>query len=340
MAGSLDADDISTLNKLLENSSSVAIVCHQNPDGDAVGSSLGLAAVLRKIGKETDVVMPNRPPEFLQWMSGFDSVIFGDADLNKANELIKKADLLFCLDFNSSDRTGVLQDQVSAHQCRVLVDHHQDPEDGWALKFSDTAKSSTCELVIDVLEGISFMEYMDRDAASCFYTGIMTDTGSFRYPATTADTHRVAAKLLELGVDHSAIHTRVLDSNSEDRMRLWGLALRERLKVLHDGQFAVISLSKQDLHRFHYRPGDTEGLVNQGLSIKGVRMAMFLAEQDSYIKMSARSIGDLPVHLFMRQHFSGGGHKNAAGGRSTESINTTVERVIDEAGKFLNDHPV
>jgi phosphoesterase RecJ-like protein len=339
MDSPLGKKEVQQLLDLLDKKPVTAIVCHQNPDGDAVGSSLGLALLLSKQDIPVTVVMPNRPPKFLQWMTGYEKVLFHDVHGEKTTEAISSSQLLFCLDFNAPSRTGKLSDVVAAHPQKVLIDHHEGPDDCWNIALNRIGHSSTSELIYDLMESSSLSGLLDEDIASCIYTGIMTDTGSFRYPATTPRTHIVASELLKTGIDQSIIHSRVLDCNSEDRMHLWGIALKDRLKVLHNGQLAIIALSRSDLHRFHYRPGDTEGLVNQGLSIEGVRMALFLAEQDGYVKMSARSVGDVPVHHFMSAHFSGGGHKNAAGGRSMEPLKETVDKAVKEAGEFLLSHP-
>ena len=327
------------LRQKLDAQPSVAIVCHQNPDGDAVGSSLGLAAILKKTGLDVQVLMPNQPPAFLRWINGFDQVVFHENNEDGANQAIEQADLLFCLDFNASGRTGGLSPVVDNHPFKVLVDHHRDSEDIWTISFSYPEFSSTCELIFDLIESLGLDQHIDKHIAEALYTGIMMDTGSFRYKATTPRTHQVAAKLLKSGIDQSVIHSRVFDSNTEDRMRLWGLALLERLRIEHEGQIAIIALSRKDLHRFRYRPGDTEGLVNQGLAIEGVRMAMFLAEQENHVKMSARSSGELPMNDFMRSHFNGGGHLNAAGGRSHDSLDETMKKVVEYSKDFLADNP-
>ncbi len=338
MLNLLASEPLEAFKNKLRTGANIAIVCHQNPDGDAIGSTLALGLALSKLGHSVSMIIPNRPPRFLHWLPRFGEMLDHDKDNEQVEAAIMGSDVLCCLDFNAPRRTGALEAAVKKHPFKVLIDHHEEPEDCWDISFSYPKWSSTCELVFDVLEGIGAKETIDADIATCIYTGIMTDTGSFRYSATTPRTHEVAAELLKFGVDPATIHSRVLDSNSEDRIRLWGLALLERLKIEQKGKLALIGLSMTDLHRFHYRPGDTEGLVNQGLSIEKVCMSVYMAEQDGYVKMSARSVGNIPVNEFMRDHFNGGGHRNAAGGRHIGTLKETVSLVKEHAGPFLDQH--
>lgn len=334
----LSLEELNKLRAKLDTLSTAAVICHVNPDGDAIGSALGLGLFLRAKGIDTQVVIPNSPPANLQWMPGYTTIKDYEQSPEEVEGLIKSSEILFCVDFNAPSRAGGAEGLVANHPFKVLIDHHQEPASGWNIFFSEPQRSSTCEMVYDLIDGLGGADLIDVDIATNVYTGIMTDTGSFRYSATKPRTHEIAARLLSKGVQPEQVQERIMNSNSESRMRLWGLALLERMELLHDGQLALIPLSLKDLHRFHYRPGDTEGLVNQGLSVLGVKMAVFIAEQDGYVKMSSRSVGTLPVNEFMRDHFNGGGHINAAGGRSYEDFNTTKQAVKDHSFDFLQAH--
>jgi phosphoesterase RecJ-like protein len=221
----------------------------------------------------------------------------------------------------------------------VLIDHHQDPEALAQITFSDVASCSTCQMVVDILTALDLEEAMDAQAATCLYTGIMTDSGSFRFSSTAPHTLRVAARLMELGAVPDHIVSAVLDDNTEDRLRLLGFALSERLRVLPELGTALITLSKQDLARFNFKPGDTEGLVNYGLSIRGVRLAAFFVERGEIVKVSLRSKGMLPVNRFLGEHFEGGGHINAAGGQTKDTLENAVARFLAALPAFIASHP-
>lgn len=339
MSSFIDATSVELLRRALDSAGLIAITTHKDPDGDAVGSSLGLAHVLIALGYPTQVILPNAPPQFLQWMTGFEDAIIHDRDRSRAEAILKKASIVFCLDFNQIDRVKSLSGPLAEHPFKVMVDHHIDPDDFAKITFSDPNSCSTCQMVYDLIMALGAGEKITKAAAECFYTGIMTDTGSFRYPSTTAHTHRVAAELIERGVEQAAIHEAVLDSNTEDRLRLWGYALSQKLELYQNGQAALLPISKAELERYHYHPGDTEGLVNQGLSIQGVRLSIFLAEKGEGVKLSARSQGHLPVNQLMKEHFNGGGHMNAAGGSSPASLDATLKRFKEVIPAFLAAFP-
>jgi phosphoesterase RecJ-like protein len=337
---SAPAETVAALAELLRSPRRIAIVTHYNPDGDALGSSLGLMHVLSAMGHRVQVVLPNPAPRNLHWMPGHAGTIDHDTAKALSEKAIADADLVFCLDFNRADRVHGLEASVRAASLKVLIDHHQDPDLELAVvRFSDTTASSTCQMVYDVIAALGEAKHIDADAATCIYTGILTDTGSFRFPSTSAHTLRVAADLLERGAMPHMIHAAIMEDSAESRLRLLGFALFERMRVYPELGTTVIALSKADLERFNYAPGDTEGLVNYGLSIRGIRLAAFFVERADAVKISLRSKGNLPVNEFLGAHFQGGGHANASGGQTTEALDPAVERFMKELPAFLKKHP-
>ncbi len=333
------AEALATLRQLLERPRRVAIVSHYNPDGDAVGSTLGWAHLLKAAGHNARVVLPNTPADFLDWLPGRSEVLCLDRSPDASLSTIRTSDIVFCLDFNRLDRIGGLEDAVRAVKIKVLIDHHQEPEEFAAATFSDTSASSTCQMVVEIAQALGWMEHIDEQAATCLYTGMVTDSGSFRFRSTTPQTMRIAADLLERGVDLDRIHNAISDTNSADRLRLLGFTLQERMTVLPELRPVIIGLGQEELKRFHFKQGDTEGFVNYGLSIKGMRLAAFFMEHPDLVKISLRSKGDLPVDRFLKEHFNGGGHANAAGGRSELSLEATVQRFMSLLPAFLQAHP-
>lgn len=333
-------EQVALLAKELDRPRRIAITTHYNPDGDAMGSSLGLAHVLERMGHTVQVVLPNTPPSFLHWMPGYGQAIALDRQPAESRSAIANAELLFCMDFNRGDRVSQLEESLRAASFRVMIDHHQDPEDLARITFSDVKSCSTCQMVVDIVTALDREDAIDADAATCLYTGIMTDSGSFRFSSTAPHTLRVAARLMELGAVPDHIVSAVLDDNTEDRLRLLGFALSERLVVLPELGTALITLSKEDLARFNFKPGDTEGLVNYGLSIRGIRLAAFFAERGDLVKVSLRSKGMLPVNRFLAEHFEGGGHINAAGGQAKDTLKNVVARFQAALPAFIASHPV
>ncbi len=336
---SAPAGPVARLSALLEGRSRLAIITHYNPDGDAVGSSLGLAHVLRANGFAVDVVVPNAPAAFLNWLPGAADVLVFDRDREKATEALTNAGVVLCLDFNRQDRVGKAEEVLRSVPVKVLIDHHQDPEDFAAVAFSDTSACATCQMVYDIVCAMGLAHLIGPEAATCLYTGLVTDSGSFRFPSTKPHTMRVAADLMERGVNIEIVHGAIMDDNSEHRLRLLGFTLSERMTVLPELGTAILQLSQEDLKRFNFAPGDTEGFVNYGLSIRGIRLAAFFMERPDVVKVSLRSKGDLPVDQFTREHFNGGGHRNAAGGQSGEGLKGTLQRFMELLPRFINDHP-
>jgi len=332
-------ETLAALADLLHAPRRIAVTTHYNPDGDAVGSSLALGRVLKALGHSVQVVFPNPAPGNLHWMPGHHQAIDHHTAKQASEQAIAEAEVLFCLDFNRADRVQGLEASLRKAPVKVLIDHHRDPEHIFQVAFSDTGASSTCQMVHDVITGLGHADLIDPGAATCLYAGIMTDSGSFRFPSTTPHTLRVAAFLMERGARPNQVHEAIMEDNTIDRLRLTGYALHERLQVLAGGQAVLIALTLEELERFHYVPGDTEGLVNFGLSVRGVRLSAFLVQRKDGVKISLRSKGNLPVNEFLAAHFEGGGHANAAGGRSAAPLQEAVAKFGQELPGFLEKHP-
>ncbi|WP_346882690.1 bifunctional oligoribonuclease/PAP phosphatase NrnA [uncultured Algibacter sp.] len=322
--------DITSIKQLLSKSKKIVIVPHKNPDGDAIGSTLGLYHYLKKANHQVNVIVPNDYPKFLKWIPGNDTILKYDTQTDTCETLINEADILFTLDFNAFHRTGNMEMVLSkSNAIKIMIDHHQSPDDYATYMFSDVTMSSTCEMVYHFIDKLGDTNHIDSDIATCLYVGIMTDTGSFRYPSTTSDTHKIISKLIKKGAQNSNIHNNVYDTNSYERLQLLGCALTN-LKVIPEFRAAYITLSQEELYQYNYKKGDTEGVVNYGLSLEGVILAVIFIEdkQEGIIKISLRSKGDFSVNEMSRAHFEGGGHTNAAGGKSHLSLANTVEKFI------------
>lgn len=322
---------------LLDSPKRIFITTHHKPDGDAIGSMLGLYHYLTKRGHYVTPVAPSEVPDFLRWMPGMNAVIDFEDTPDTAMTALKESDLIFCVDFNALGRIKTLEPYLrAASQPKVLIDHHMFPEDVFQYGVSEPDKSSTCEMVYDFIllsEGASLL---DAAMATCLYTGAMTDTGSFRYSATTPSVHRMIAHLMETGLHHTRIHDEVYDAWSETRMRFIGYVLIERMEIFPELHTGLITLSQKDMRLFNIALGDTEGVVNYPLSVRGIRFATLITERSDEVRMSFRSKGDFDVNHFARTHFSGGGHFNASGGRSSESFSETVTRFKKILAEF---HP-
>ncbi|MGK6343919.1 DHH family phosphoesterase [Chryseobacterium sp. DT-3] len=314
------------INTLLTPENKIIILTHYNPDGDAIGSSLGLKHYLGAKGIPAEVIVPNDFPKFLKWMPESKKVIIGEYKRKYAFDLISGADVIFCLDFNSPSRIGLLGEWlINSKAKKILIDHHQQPEN-FDFVYSDTVIPATSQMIYHFIEAMEDEKLVNLDIAECLYTGIMTDTGGFRFRSTSATTHRIIANLIEKGADPSVITSNTWDTNTVSRLHLLALVLG-RIEVVNDGKVAVLSLTRNELKEFGFQKGDTEGFVNYGLSIAGVKMAAFFMEDlyDDFIKISFRSKDDVDVNQFSRKYFSGGGHINAAGGKSNESLPDTIE---------------
>lgn len=320
--------EIMELVALLSAPKKVVILPHRSPDGDAMGSTLGLYHLLLKLNHEATVISPNDFPSFLEWMPGSENVLVYENDRETTGKLIAESDLIFTLDFNALHRTGEMENLLSKVTVPfIMIDHHQSPDDYATYTFSDTSYGSTCEMLYEFIVQIGKKSLIDKTIATCLYTGILTDSGGFKFPKTTGNTHRIVAEFIELGVENTLIPTLLFDNSSYNRLQLLGRAL-QNLKVISDKKTAYIALSQNELNEFNYEKGDTEGIVNYGLSIKGIHFAAIFIEHtdENIIKISFRSQGDFDVNQFARTHFNGGGHMNAAGGKSNESLEKTIEK--------------
>ncbi|MES2701573.1 MAG: DHH family phosphoesterase [Bacteroidota bacterium] len=322
---------------LLQTPKKIFITTHHKPDGDAIGSMLALYHYLVKKGHSPTAVSPGEIPDFLEWMPGVKQMLNYEEVPNEAQRILKEADLIFCLDFNDYNRTKHIEAPLAAAtQPKILIDHHLFPKPVWDYGMSIPEKSSTCEMVYDFINMAGDNALIDLDIAACLYTGVLTDTGSFKFPITSASVHAMAADLKQRGLDHTRIHEAVYDSWSEGRMRFLGYVLIEKMEVFRKYNSAIISLSRKDLKLFNAQSGDTEGLVNYPLSISGIRFATLITERNDEVKLSFRSKGDFDVSSFARQHFEGGGHFNASGGRAKTSFIETIANFK----KILSDiHP-
>lgn len=325
--------DLSTSNKLkelLQNTNKIVVIGHKNPDGDAIGSCLALANFLRQKKQNVNVVMPNDFPDFLKWIPETENIHLYSKNPNTTRKIILDADVIFTLDFNSFSRAGDLQEVLEKSKATyVMIDHHQQPDDYAALQYSDVSICSTAQMVYHTIESLNDLKLINPEIATQLYTGIMTDTGSFKYPSTTAKTHAVIGHLIECGANNAKIHQNIYDTNSVNRLKLLGIALNN-LEVFPQYNTAFITLSQKELDDNNFKKGDTEGFVNYALSIKGIVFAAIFIEsaQENIVKISLRSKGEFSVNEFSRKHFEGGGHTNAAGGRSLLSLAETSKKFI------------
>lgn len=328
---SMNEQEIKEVKELLSEPKNIVLVSHRNPDGDAVGSALAMQHYLEKKGHSAQTVLPNDLPEFLNWIPGVKSIYRYDKQNKQSKRAIDSSEYLFLLDFNALHRVGDdMQKALEAYQGTFLmIDHHQQPDPVATYTYSDTSICSTCQMVYHFIEMMDDLSLIDATIATCLYTGIMTDTGSFRFDNTTSTTHRVIGDLIDRGAENARIHDSVFNNNKPNRLQLLGTALTN-LKVLTEYRTAYITLSQEELEANGYQKGDTEGLVNYGLSIQGIYFAAIFIEdvEQKIIKISFRSKGDFSVNEFSRNHFNGGGHNNAAGGRSEISLEETVENFV------------
>jgi len=324
----MNSADIKTVKSILSQPQKIAIIPHRNPDGDAMGSCLALYGFLKATGHTVQVVAPNDYPKFLKWMPWNDTVINFERENAKAKEAINDATVIFTLDFNDLSRVGQMESVLQEAEADfIMIDHHQQPSDYAKVTYSDVSMSSTCEMVYNFIDFLGETKHIDADMATNLYTGIMTDTGSFKYRSTSSKTHRVVAELIDKGANNMEIHQKVFDTNSPSRLHLLGVAL-SNMVILPEYRTAYITLSQDELDQFDFSKGDTEGFVNYGLTLEGIIFALIFIEnrEEGIIKISFRSVGDFSVNEFAREHFNGGGHTNAAGGRSEVSMEETISK--------------
>ena len=320
-------EEIKGILELLASPKKIAIIPHRSPDGDAMGSTLGLYHFLRKLNQQPVVIAPNEFPEFLAWLPGSEDVLIYEKNKEKVGQVLQDAELIFTLDFNALHRTGEMENVLNKLTAPfIMIDHHQKPDDYAIYTYSNTKFGSTCEMIYNFITFLGHKNLIDQTIATCLYTGIVTDSGSFRFPTTTSETHRVAAGLLDVGVQNGDIHNSLFDNNSYHRLQLLGRAL-QNMKVLPEFKTSYITLTQEELDEFHYVKGDTEGIVNYGLSINGIDFTVLFIEnkEEGIVKISFRSQGNFDVNQFARQYFNGGGHITAAGGKSNKSIDDTIK---------------
>ncbi|WP_298777560.1 bifunctional oligoribonuclease/PAP phosphatase NrnA [uncultured Polaribacter sp.] len=330
---------IEELKRFLEKPKSIVIIGHRNPDGDAMGSTLALKHYLDKKGHKCTVVVPNEYPDFLHWLPGSDTTYRFDWQNNQSKKAISKSDIIFLLDFNALHRVGHDMQKTLENYSNdfVMIDHHQQPDDVTYM-YSDTNICSTCQMVYQFIEMNNDLDLIDTDIATCLYTGIMTDTGSFRFRSTTSLTHRIIADLIDKGAQNDKIHNNVFDSNSYGRLLLLGQAL-SNLQILPEYKTAFITLTDQEKQQHNFQKGDTDGVVNYALSLKDIIFAAIFIEDEEQgiIKISFRSKGKFSVNQFSRNHFEGGGHDNAAGGKSDVNMDETVTKFTSLLSKYKSE---
>lgn len=319
--------EISEINQRISSNQKIVILTHYNPDGDAIGSSLGLQHFLAAKGISSEIVVPNDFPKFLKWMPEAKKITIADYKRKKAWELINEADVLFVLDFNASHRAGNLVAPWidKANGTKILIDHHQQP-DNFDFVYSDVAIPATSQMIYHFIQALDEEFLVDENCAACLYTGIMTDTGGFRFRSTSATTHRIVANLIEKGADPALITSNTWDTNTVSRMHLLSIIL-QRIELTKEGKVAILYLTRDELKIYGFEKGDTEGFVNYGLSIAGTRVSAFFMEDlyEDFIKISFRSKDTVDVNQFSRKYFNGGGHINAAGGKYFKPIQETIE---------------
>ena len=314
----------------IKSASSIIITAHKSPDGDSIGSSLGLYHFIKKLGKEVVICHPDPAPDYLLFLEGVDTIKTMATENLEIESLFDTSDLIFCLDYNSTDRVGEgMQHLLEKSQAKkIMIDHHLNPHDFAFITVSETSVCSTSQLILELIEQTGNGDLLDEKIGTPLYLGILTDTGSFRFPSVQPRTHELLAKLLNAGVKHYLVHETLNDNNTFDRLRLQGYALSQKLELMEDYNVALIWLTEEELTKYNYKKGDTEGFVNIALSIKGIIAAMFFAERDGIVKISFRSKGqDNPVNVLASEHFSGGGHANASGGMSELSIEDTLLKI-------------
>lgn len=315
----------------------IVITSHKSPDGDSVGSSLGMLRFIRALGKDAKICHPDACPAFIEWLKDGDEIIDFDQSQDQVISLMDDADLIFCLDYNGSGRLGKDMGGVllAADAKKIMIDHHPQPEDIFDISASHPEVCSTAQLVIELIIESGNESLLNQSIGTPLYLGIVTDTGSFRFSSVTSRTHELIGKLIENGVQQAQVHENTFNHNRLDQMKLRGYAIAERLEVMPEQELAIVALSEADLERFNYIKGDTEGLVNIALSIEGVSVAIMMKESDGKVKMSFRSMGDIVVNKFAGDHFDGGGHMNAAGGISFLSLEETIKKVKLNAPSYF-----
>jgi len=332
--------DITSLTELLAEPQKIVITTHHKPDGDAIGSSLGLYNYLIQQGHHVKVITPTDYPEYFNWMPGNEEVIVYTENTKQSATLIADADIIFCLDFNALGRINEMGPLVGESKAiKILIDHHLEPEDFDSFRHWDINACASAQLVYTfIVDVLNNKKFVNKDVAACLYTGIMTDSASFCLPNTTSAVHRITADLIDAGAVNWYIYDQVYNNSTESRLRFLGTCLSERMEVLYEYNTAIISVGKDDLEKYGIMTGDTEGIVNYALSIAGIKLAAFIVERSDKVKLSLRSKGEFPANEICKKYFSGGGHRNAAGGTSTYSFEQVINQfklILPEYKKLL-----
>lgn len=329
---------IQDIKSLLNIPTSIVIISHRNPDGDALGSSLALSQFLKQFGHIVDIVLPSEFPTIFDFLQGADAVNIYDRDNDGSTHIISKAKVIFCLDFNALDRIDKMGELITqSNATKIMIDHHLDPEPFVDYYLSDQTASSTAELVYKFIELLGMLKYLTIPMGEALLTGIITDTGSFKY-ATNPYVYYVAGKLKELGVDDYKLQDRIFNSMTEKQLRLLGHCLANRMEIIENGKVGIVALNKSDYFDYTIERGDTEGIVNYLLMVYSVEMAIFVREQPSIIKFSFRSKGNISVQELARDHFKGGGHKNASGGATYGSLKKAISKLKEVIPTYLNNN--
>lgn len=335
----IDVVSVDAVKEIVDKGNRFTIIVHRNPDGDAIGSALAWAHYLRLKGKFVDIIAPNSFPDFLKWLPGSDNILLYDTMKNDADALLRSSDAIFCLDFNAMSRVADIADVVNELDIpRLLIDHHLFPENNFTVSISNITACSTAELVYRLIYALGDDDMLNKDMAECIYTGIMTDTGNFAYASNRKEIYIIVARLIEAGIDKDKIYRRVFYNYSIDRLRLFGFVMNEKLQVFSNYNASIMTLSHNEIKRFNAVKGDTEGLVNMPLQIKGLRFSCFLREEyPGKINVSLRSVDDFPCNKVAAEFFGGGGHKNASGGEYIGRIEDAVALFKEAIAKYSNE---
>lgn len=330
--------DLDSLKEKLAQPCKIIITTHHKPDGDAMGSSLGLYQYFIQKGHHVKVISPTDYPFFLHFLPHNSEVIIHTEKTEESKQLVADADLIFCLDFNALSRINELGEEVrKSRALKIMIDHHLEPEGFDDYRLWDTKACATAQLIYNfIVNQLNDKELVNKDIATCLYTGIMTDSGSFRFPNVTPDVHRIVADLMDAGAVNWEIHQQVYDNSTEGRLKFLGYCLSNKLEVFKEFNTALITVSKADIKKFDIQTGETEGVVNYALSINGIKLAAFIVERSDQVKLSLRSVGDFPANEICKKYFNGGGHKNAAGGQSTDSFETVIEKFKSILPEYKN----
>lgn len=336
----MNYSNYSELSRGIQAAQNLVLCTHTNPDGDTLGSALGLYHFLKSIGINAQVLSPDAAPDFLNWMPAYDEIILHENHPAEYEAQIQKADLILHIDYNAFHRTGRATEELlkkAGQTQHMMIDHHPNPEDGYDAYLSDTTACSTAQLIYQLTQFMASGRILSRESSTCLYVGLITDTGSFSYGIKDEKPYLIASELMKSGIDDRWIHEKVYSNNTLNRLKLLGYALSEKLVVVEHEKWAYISLDQDELDKYHHQAGDTEGLVNYALSIKGVNAAVLLTHRSELIRLSFRSKGNFAINQIAHKNFGGGGHLNAAGGNSSLSMKETIVKLRKVMSPFVEE---